>query len=167
MRSNKGNRRHQCIKFKCHPLKRSNVTKVMLSPKNGPATCAQLPRTPAAPAMALCWNTRPSSQQALLESLAQDTLGDRFATSHILRSHRWLRQCGHAMIEGHLLETWVRSLGWEESPAAENSNPFQDSCLENPMDRGAWWALVHGVAKSWTRLSTHPFPPGPHSCHSA
>ena len=31
-----------------------------------------------------------------------------------------------------------------------NSNPLQDSCLENPMDRGAWWATVHGVAKSWT-----------------
>ena len=29
----------------------------------------------------------------------------------------------------------------------------QYSCLENPMDRGAWWAIVHGVAKSWTRLS--------------
>ena len=33
------------------------------------------------------------------------------------------------------------------------SNPLQYSCLENPMDRGAWWATVHGVAKSWTRLS--------------
>ena len=28
--------------------------------------------------------------------------------------------------------------------------PLQYSCLENPMDRGAWWAAVHGVAKSWT-----------------
>ena len=34
-----------------------------------------------------------------------------------------------------------------------NGNPLQYSCLENPMDRGAWWAAVHGVAKSWTRLS--------------
>ena len=31
-----------------------------------------------------------------------------------------------------------------------NSNLLQDSCLENPIDRGAWWALVHGVTKSWT-----------------
>ena len=31
------------------------------------------------------------------------------------------------------------------------------SCLENPKDRGAWWAAVHGVAKSWTRLSDFPF----------
>ena len=34
-----------------------------------------------------------------------------------------------------------------------NGNPFQYSCLENPMDRGAWEAAVHGVAKSWTHLS--------------
>ena len=35
--------------------------------------------------------------------------------------------------------------------------PLQYSCLENPMDRGAWWAAVHGVAKSRTRLSNFPF----------
>ena len=35
----------------------------------------------------------------------------------------------------------------------ENGNPLQYSCLGNPMDRGAWWATVHGVAKSWTQLS--------------
>ena len=34
-----------------------------------------------------------------------------------------------------------------------NGTPLQDPCLENPMDRGAWWAAVHGVAKSRTRLS--------------
>ena len=34
-----------------------------------------------------------------------------------------------------------------------NGNPLQYSCLENPMDRGAWWATVHGVAKSRTQLS--------------
>ena len=33
-----------------------------------------------------------------------------------------------------------------------NGTPLQYSCLENPMDRGAWWAAVHGVAKSWRRL---------------
>ena len=31
------------------------------------------------------------------------------------------------------------------------------TCLENPMDRGAWWAAIHGVAKSWTRLSDFTF----------
>ena len=39
-----------------------------------------------------------------------------------------------------------------------NGNPLQCSCLDNPMDRGAWWAAVHGVTQSWTqlkRLSMH------------
>ena len=35
-----------------------------------------------------------------------------------------------------------------------NGNPIQYSCLENPVDRGAWWATVHGVEKSWTRQHT-------------
>ena len=33
-----------------------------------------------------------------------------------------------------------------------NGNPLQNSCLENPMDRGAWWAAVHRVVQSWTQL---------------
>ena len=37
-------------------------------------------------------------------------------------------------------------------PGGGHSNPLQYSCLENPMDRGAWWVTVHGVAKSQTRL---------------
>ena len=36
------------------------------------------------------------------------------------------------------------------SPGEGNGNLLQYSCLENPMDRGAWWATVHRVAKSWT-----------------
>ena len=36
------------------------------------------------------------------------------------------------------------------SPGEGHGNPLQFSYLENPMDRGAWWATVHGVAKSWT-----------------
>ena len=43
------------------------------------------------------------------------------------------------------------------SPGEGNGNPLQYSCLENPMDGGAWWAEVHGVAKSWTRLSDLTF----------
>ena len=42
--------------------------------------------------------------------------------------------------------------GLGRSPLEGNGNPLQYSCLENPMDRGAWQATVHGVAKSWTRL---------------
>jgi len=36
------------------------------------------------------------------------------------------------------------------SPGEGNGHPLQYSCLENSMDRGAWWATVHGVAKNWT-----------------
>ena len=39
------------------------------------------------------------------------------------------------------------------SPGEGNGNPLQYSCMENPMDGGAWWATVHGVLKSWTRPS--------------
>ena len=40
----------------------------------------------------------------------------------------------------------------ERSPGGGNGNPLQYSCVENPKDRGAWWATVHGVTKSQTRL---------------
>ena len=43
--------------------------------------------------------------------------------------------------------------GSGRSPGEGNGGPRQCSCLENPMDAGAWWATVYGVAKSWTRLS--------------
>ena len=43
--------------------------------------------------------------------------------------------------------------GLERCPREGNGNPLQYSCLENPLDRGAWQATVHGVAKSQTQLS--------------
>ena len=43
--------------------------------------------------------------------------------------------------------------GLGRTPEEGHGNPLQYSCLENPMDRGAWWAIVHEVAKSRTRLS--------------
>ena len=51
-------------------------------------------------------------------------------------------------------ETRVPSLGWED-PLQEggHGHPLQYSCLENPMDRGASWPTVHGVAKSRTRMN--------------
>ena len=48
-------------------------------------------------------------------------------------------------------ETRVRSLGQEDPPG--EGNPLHYPCLENPTDRGAWWAAVHRVAKSQARLS--------------
>ena len=49
-------------------------------------------------------------------------------------------------------KTWVQSLGWEDSPGVEHGYLFQNSCLENPMDRGAWRATVHRIAKSQAGL---------------
>ena len=43
--------------------------------------------------------------------------------------------------------------GLERTPGGENGNTLKYSCLENSMDRGAWWAIAHGVAKSRTQLS--------------
>ena len=48
--------------------------------------------------------------------------------------------------------------GSGRSPGEKNGTPLQYSCLENSMDRGAWWATVHGVAKSQTQLSDFHFP---------
>ena len=51
----------------------------------------------------------------------------------------------------------VGDLGWED-PGGGHGNPLQYSCLENPMDRGAWQAIVHRITKIWTqlkRLSMH------------
>ena len=47
--------------------------------------------------------------------------------------------------------------GSGRSPGEGNGNPLQYSCLENPMDGGAWWATIHGVAKCRTRLSDFTF----------
>ena len=47
---------------------------------------------------------------------------------------------------------------WGRSPGEGHGNPILYSCMKNPMDRGAWWATVHSIAKSWTqlkRLGTH------------
>ena len=51
-------------------------------------------------------------------------------------------------------EMQIHSLGWGRSPGGGHDNPLQYSCLENAMDRGAWWATARGVTKSRTRLSS-------------
>ena len=66
-------------------------------------------------------------------------------------------------------EVQVRSLG-QENPLEEGMGTHSSIYLENPMDRGAWWAAVHGVTKSWTqlkRLSTNMvFPVVTYGCES-
>ena len=50
-------------------------------------------------------------------------------------------------------ETWVRSLGWEDLLEEEMATHSSILAWRIPTDRGAWWATVHGVTKSWTGLS--------------
>ena len=57
-------------------------------------------------------------------------------------------ECGRCKRCG--FNPWVRKI-----PREGNGNPLQYSPLGKPMDRGGWWATVHGVTKSWTRLSRH------------
>ena len=60
-------------------------------------------------------------------------------------------------------ETGVQSLGQEDPPEKEMAT--HSSILENPMDRGTWWATVHGVAKSRTRLCRQAGWPVTHQTH--
>ena len=52
-----------------------------------------------------------------------------------------------------MLETWVRSMGWEDPLEEGMATHSSILAWRIPMDRGAWWATVHGVTKSWTQLS--------------
>ena len=95
--------------------------------------------------------------------------GRFFTTSSTLEWRRWWhptpvllpgKSCGRRSPVG--CSPWGRSesyrterLHFHFSPSCigeGNGNPLQCSCLENPRDRGAWWAAVYGVAQSWTRL---------------
>ena len=67
--------------------------------------------------------------------------------SHRVR-HYWSDLAAAAM-----QDTWVQSLGWKDPLKKGIGYPLQYSCLENSMNRGAWWATVHRVAKSQTQLS--------------
>ena len=60
---------------------------------------------------------------------------------------------GGTVVKIHL-PTQVDARGVGSIPEEENVNPLQYSCLENSVDRGTWWATLHGVAKSWTTEPT-------------
>ena len=66
-----------------------------------------------------------------------------------MRLPRWLTEYRIACSAGDVRSSGLIS-GLGKSLRGGHGNPLQCSCLENPTDRGAWWATVHKVAKSWT-----------------
>ena len=72
----------------------------------------------------------------------------------------WMEEPGRLQSMGSLESNMTEQLHFHFSLSCigeGNGNALQYSCLENPMDGGAWWAAVHGVAQSWTRLSDFTF----------
>ena len=70
----------------------------------------------------------------------------------------WMNGWGLGLVLS--LRSWRERANWDRevlSAREGNGTPLQYSCLENPMDRGAWWAAVHGVTESWTQLSDFTF----------
>ena len=60
-----------------------------------------------------------------------------------------------ATLVAQTIKTLPAVLGWEDSPGEGNGNSLQYSCLENSIDKGAWWATVLGVTKSWNDWATN------------
>ena len=90
------------------------------------------------PAWKIPWTEKPGRLQSM---------GSRRA------GHNWVTSLGHLVLAQSKLNVGCY-YSWC-SPGGGNGNLLQCSCLGNPIDRGAWWATVHGVTKSRTRLSTH------------
>ena len=83
-----------------------------------------------------------------VKELGREQLRPQYSWSRASQVAWWLR------IHLPMQETQVNPcLG--RSPGEGNGNSLQYSCLENPMDRGGWWATVHGVTKSWTWNSAY------------
>ena len=70
---------------------------------------------------------------------------------------KWKVLWASKRVHGYSSEEFGRWLEWIRWIGEGNGSPLQYSCLENPMDGGAWWAAVHGVAKSQARLSDFIF----------
>ena len=84
-----------------------------------------------------------------------------FEVPFTLNSQSWAPQVALAVKNTPVNEGNARDMGLipgsGRSHGEGHSKPLQYSYLKNPMDRGAWWAAVHGVAKSWTGLSDFTF----------
>ena len=89
--------------------------------------------------------------QVLLYPKLETPVGSTFGKKHILGLPRWLSG-KETTCKAAATGDAVSIPGSGRSPGEGNGYPLQ-YCLENPMDRGAWWATVHGVTKSRTRVS--------------
>ena len=66
-------------------------------------------------------------------------------------------EVSHGLVSKHIFKVKLAGFANGSSMGEGSGTRLQYCCLENPMDREAWWAAVHGVAKSWTRLSDFTF----------
>ena len=140
---------------------------VFLSPfrTHASLTCAIMPPRKTAPAKP-DWEHQDPKSKGHLFLLRLSAVPLQETTSSLLVKHSDGPQpitAGDSLVAqmvknlSAMLETRVGSLGQGDSSVEGNSNPLQYSCLENPMDRGAQWATVLGVAKSQTQLSDYTF----------
>ena len=88
----------------------------------------------------------------VVQTLAGLALWGLFHVHLLIRLPQWLRGKASSGSTGDARDASLIS-GSERSPGGGNGTLLQSSCWENPMDGGAWWATVHRVAKSRTRLS--------------
>ena len=93
---------------------------------------------------------------------ASDVTWSTYSVLYCLLPHLWASQVALVVKNPPASSGNIRDIDsvpqWGGFPRGGHGNPLQYFCLENPMDRGAWWATVHRVAKNWTRLkqfSTH------------
>ena len=99
-----------------------------------------------------------NSRRAPATEVRFSPMGSRHHTHHLqLRARGYLKNGPWGFPDGSVVKNTPADagdarlpcsiLGSGRSPAAGNGSPLQCSCLENPMHRGAWWAIVQGVAK--------------------
>ena len=112
----------------------------------------------------LAWKTPWTEDPGGLQSMGLQTIRHNWACTqrgfgiNIVKSNCYYKM-NYKSLEGTDSALLIFStIGLSRGPIGEgNGNPLQYSCLENPMDGGAWWAAVHGVAKSRTQLSDFTF----------
>ena len=121
----------------CHATSRVSLASVTLPVYRSFSLC------PRGPACSSSWELPRQPLQLCQPVLQNQSICiSRWASP----AAQWYRI--HPQGRRHGFDPWVGKISWRRA-----WQPTQYSCLENPMDRGAWWATVHGVTESWTWLS--------------